>query len=123
MLEMTDDRRGGSLTTIHGAELAAWERFCLSLRLEDTWLHPCFARSQGSLAFSRLDRRVGSMIMSRIDWIYVSDMFGDCGGTVGILAGSHLSDHSLVMLVSSEGTRPTIGAMRIPASVQCVDGQ
>ena len=28
MLESLDDRKGGSLTTTHGAELAAWERLC-----------------------------------------------------------------------------------------------
>ena len=56
--------------------------------------------------------------MSRIDRIYVSDMFGDCGGTVGILAGSYLSDHSTVMLVSSGGRSRTAGATQIPAGVQ-----
>ena len=79
MLERAEDRRGGSLSTILGAELAAWERLYLSLRLEDAWLHPCFARSQGSLAFLRSDKRVGGMNMSKIDGFYVSDMFGDCG--------------------------------------------
>ena len=60
--------------------------------------------------------------MSRIDRIYVSDMFGDCGGTVGILAGSCLSDHSPVVLVSSGGRSRTVGAMRIPAGVQTDSG-
>ena len=45
MLEMAGDRRGDISTSIHGAELASWERFCLSIRLEDAWFHPCFARS------------------------------------------------------------------------------
>ena len=47
--------------------------------------------------------RVGGKITSRIDWIYVSDMIGDYGETMGILVGSYLFDHLPAMLVSSEG--------------------
>ena len=89
----------------------------LFLRLEDVWLHPYFAQNQGSLAFSCLDKRVGEMNMSKINKIYVSDMLGDYGGTLGILAGSCLSDHSPIMLVSSEGRPCTVKATRIPAGV------
>ena len=60
--------------------------------------------------------------MSKIDRIYVCDMFGDCGGTVGILASSCLSDHFSVMLVSSGGRSCTGGATRIPAGVQTDSG-
>ena len=55
--------------------------------------------------------------MSRIDRFYVSDMFGDGGGTVGILSGSCLSDHSPVVLVSSGGRFCSVGATRIPVNV------
>ena len=45
-----------------------------------------------------------------------------CLGTVGILAGSCLSDHSPVMLVSSGGRSRTVGTTRIPAGVQTDSG-
>ena len=45
MLESPEDRRGGSLTTIHGSKLAAWERLCMMMRISDSWHHPGFARA------------------------------------------------------------------------------
>ena len=41
-----------------------------------------------------------------------------CSGTVGILAGSCLSDHLPVVLVSSGGRSCSGGATRIPVGVQ-----
>ena len=118
MLERADNRRGGSSTIVQGAKATTWERLCLFLCLEDAWLHPSFAWSTGSLAFSRLDRRVGGMNMSRINRMYASDMFGDCGGNVGILAGTCLFDNSLILLVSNEGRPRSVVATWIPAGVQ-----
>ena len=53
MIEDMYDRRGGSLTTVHGSELASWERLCLALHIEDAWHHPCFSQCPDSLRFSR----------------------------------------------------------------------
>ena len=50
MLEDPADRVGGSHVTVHGMELAAWERLCLALRLTDVWQHGAFSHSQGSLS-------------------------------------------------------------------------
>ena len=118
MIEDVQDRRGGSLTTVHGAELAAWERLCLALHIEDAWHHPSFSRRADSLLFSRSDRRVGGMNMSRIDRFYVSGPVGDWGGHIGIHAGTCFSDHSPVMVVVSEGERGGSASIRVPASVQ-----
>lgn len=35
MIEALEDQVGGSRVRMHGAELAAWERFCMSLRIDD----------------------------------------------------------------------------------------
>ena len=45
MLEDPEDRRGGSFATIQGAELAAWERLCFSLRISDVWHADAFDRA------------------------------------------------------------------------------
>ena len=118
MIEDMYDRSGGSLTTVHGAELAAWERLCLAMHIEDAWHHPSFSRRPDSLGFSRSDRRVGGMNMSRIDRVYVSGAVGDWGGTIGILAGTCFSDHFPVLLMVTEGERRGSSVIRVPASVQ-----
>ena len=118
MLEDASDRRGGSQTTVHGSELAAWEDLCMTLRIEDVWHHPAFVRDQHSLLFSRSDRRVGGTNLSRLDRMYVSDFFGSRGGTISIIAGTCLSDHYPVVLSISEGRRTGASAVRIPESLQ-----
>ena len=65
MLEDLVDRLGGSQqTTIHGSELATWERVCMILRISDVWQHEAFLHSPGSLDFSRSDRRMGGTNLS-----------------------------------------------------------
>ena len=118
MIEDMYDRSGGSLTTVHGAELAAWERLCLAMHIEDAWHHPSFSCRPDSLGFSRSDRRVGGMNMSWIDRFYVSGTVGDWGGSIGILAGTCLLDHSPVLLMVTEGERRGSSVIRVPASVQ-----
>lgn len=73
MIEAPSDRIGGSHTTIHGSKLAAWERLCMTLWIDDVWHHEGFGQEQDSLTFSRSVRRVGGSNLSRIDRFYVSD--------------------------------------------------
>ena len=98
MLEDPLDRVGGSQTTLHGSELAAWERLCMTLRISDVWQHEAFLHAPGSLDFSRSDRRQGGTNLSRLDRFYVSDWLGEHGDSVGILAGTSFSDHAPVVL-------------------------
>ena len=121
MIEVPSDRIGGSHVTIHGSELASWERLCMSLRIDDVWHHEGFGREQGSLLFSRSDRRIGGSNLSRIDRFYVSDWLGARGGSTGILAGTSMSDHAPAVLVISDARRFEAHAVRIPESVQLDD--
>ena len=118
MIEAPEDRCGGSQTTIHGTELAAWERLCLTLWIVDVWHVEGFARERGSLLYSRSDRRIGSTNLSRLDRINASDLIVDKGGSVGIMAGTCMSDHAPVLVVLSEGHRSFSQSMRIPECVQ-----
>ena len=118
MIEAPEDRCGSSETTIHGTQLAAWERLCMTLRIVDVWHAGGFAREGGSLLFSRSDRRIGSTNLSRLDRMYSSDLLVERGGSVGILAGTCMSEHAPVLLVLSEGNRRFSQSMRIPKCVQ-----
>ena len=94
----------------------------MTMRLEDAWHHPGFSRGSRSLQFSRSDRRVGGTNLSRIDRLYISEDFGMRGGTCEILAGTCMSDHSPVMLVTHEDMRLSSFALRIPESMQTDEG-
>ena len=118
MIEAPEDRCRGTQVTVHGSELAAWERLCMTLRIADVWHSEGFSRERDSLLFSRSDRRIGSTNLSRIDRMYVSDLLLDRGGSVGILSGTCMSDHSLVLVVLIEGTRRFSQSLRIPERVQ-----
>ena len=72
---------------------------------------------QGSLGFSRSDRRRGGTNLARLDRFYVSDGLRTRGGSVGILAGTTFSDHAPVVLVFEEQRRPPSQQLRIPESV------
>ena len=102
MLEDPLDRVGGNQTTLHGSELAAWERLCMTLRISDVWQHEAFMHATGSLDFSCSDRRKGGTNLSRLDRFYVSDWLGEQGGSVGILAGTSFSDHAPIVLALEE---------------------
>ena len=82
MIEDPFDRKGGSVITIHGEELAAWERMCLKLQILDAWYMPNVYRSQESLLFTRSDRRIGGTNLSRLDRFYVGEAFVTHGGTI-----------------------------------------
>ncbi len=98
MIEDPFDRKGGSVITIHGEELAAWERMCLKLQILDAWYMPNVYRSQESLLFTRSDRRIGGTNLSRLDRFYVGEAFVTHGGTIKIMPGTVFSDHALVLL-------------------------
>ena len=67
MIESFLDRVGGSHCTVHGMELAAWERLCLRLWIDDVWQVLSFGREAWSLAFSRSDRRLDGTNLARLD--------------------------------------------------------
>ena len=102
MIEVPFDHIFGSHVTIHGSELASWERLCMSLRIDDVWHHEVFGREQGSLLFSNSDRQIGGSNLSWIDQFYVNDWLGACGGSIGILADTSMSDHAPIILVISD---------------------
>ena len=118
MIESLKDRQGGSQIMVHGIELAAWEQLCMALGLHDVWHLADLARERDSLGFSRSDRRIGGMNLSRIDRIYVSDALSDYGGTTSIIAGSCMSDHAPVVVVFRERDAHVSTVMCIPESVQ-----
>ena len=79
MIENLTNRVVGGHITIHGQELAAWERFCFKLRLLDAWQSQSFMQMSSSLLFSRSDRRYGGVNVSRLDRFYLSDYFQNAG--------------------------------------------
>ena len=70
MLEDVQDRQGGSLRIISGSEFREWERLCMSLPLVDLWSVNSFNRLPESLSFSRYDRRLAGVNLSRLDRFY-----------------------------------------------------
>lgn len=76
----------------------------MSVRISNVCHSEGFTRERDSLLFSRCDRRIGGTNLSRIDRMYASDLVLDRCGSVGILGGSCMFDHSLVLLVLTEGT-------------------
>ena len=77
-------------------------------RILDAWNVCSFSRLNGTLLFSRSNRRNldgqlslrDSTNLSRIDRYYISDYFGSEGGFIGIMAGTTLSDHAPIILES-----------------------
>ena len=53
MIEDPRDRRGGRSTSMHGQELAEWERLIFLLKLSDVWNLENFNGDKNSLRFSR----------------------------------------------------------------------
>lgn len=101
MIEGPSDHVGSSShITVHGAKLAVWERLCMffGLIIDDIWHRVGFVRERGSLCL-RSDRCIGGTNLSLIDRFYISDWFGVCGDSVGILAGISMTGYLLVGLV------------------------
>ena len=98
MIEDVQDRQGGSLRTISGSKLRAWERLCMSLRLVDLWSVPSFNRLPRSLSFSRYDRRLAGVNLSRLDRFYGDVFMWSRSGQLGIMTGFSFSDHSPLKL-------------------------
>ena len=70
----------------------------MRFRLQDTWSSQTFLRVPLSLSYSRSDRRVMGTNLSRIDRIYVTNMWQNVGGTIQIMPGTMFSDHALVIM-------------------------
>ena len=64
-----------------------------------------FARDKDSLLFLRFDRQIGGKNLSQIYRMYVSDLFGDKGGSLGILASTCMSNHAPILIDIFEGDR------------------
>ena len=60
MVEDPIDRSGGSLATIQGRELAAWEKLSFKLRVLDVWHEGNFFKLLNSLNFSCSNKGIGS---------------------------------------------------------------
>jgi hypothetical protein len=124
MLEVPADRVGGNAITVHGRELAAWERLVFKLRILDVWYASHFSRTSGSLQFSRSSRCIDCQStdisnpniinQSRLDRFYLSDFFTIKGGHVGILAGTTVSDHAPVILDINGKNRKQKVKLRVP---------
>ena len=121
MVEDPCDWRGGRLTTIHGQEVAKWEKLIFQMNLTDTWHLRNFSRERLSLRFSRSSllspqspdtttaeeasssaSRAGSasivIVESRLGRFYVSTQIADQIGSICIQLGTTLSDHDPVIL-------------------------
>ena len=117
MIEDVQDRQGGSLRTISGSELRAWERLCMSLRLVDLWSVPSLNRLPESLSFSRSDRRLAGVNLSRLDRFYGDAFMWARGGQLGIIPGCSFSDHSPLKLKFFLSSTRRASRFRIPNSI------
>ena len=117
MIERVKDRTGGSMVTVHGQELASWERFCFHLHIMDTWTNDAFVRMKDSLYFSRSNRRQNDANLARLDRFYVSSNLAQRGGQIGIMAGTTFSDHAPVLLLLKDEVVYRKDTFRIPDSI------
>ncbi len=145
MLEDPQDRRGGSMITIQGQELANWERLVLGLRLSDAWHLNNIRKDTNSLRFSRSNQKFRQSGMategatqsqavvgaqnednsngpneSRIDRFYLGDGLDAWEGEISIVPGTTLSDHAPVTVGMVQRNRPKRGEnkqRRIPDSI------
>ena len=117
MLEDVQDRQGGSLRIISGAEFREWERLCMSLGLVDLWSVQSFSRLPESLSFSRSDRRIAGVNLSRLDRFYGDAFMWNRGGQLGIIPGCSFSDHSPLRLKFFLSSTKRASRFRIPNSV------
>ena len=113
MLEDPLDRLGGSATTVHGEELAEWERLCMTLSICDVWHLPNVYKDQESMKFSRSNRSVVNLNLSRLDRFYASKDLVMYGGRVNIISGVGMSDHAPVMLLLFDSFKLQTGCARL----------
>lgn len=73
-------------------------------------------KSVNNLRFPRSNRQIWGMNLSLIDKMYVNDLFGDRGGTVGILASSCMSNPVYVAIVLSDYKKYFSLSLCIPRS-------
>ena len=117
MLEDVQDRQGGSSRIISGSEFREWEKLCMSLQLVDLWSVQSFNRIPESLSFSRSDRRLAGVNLSRLDRFYGDVFMWTRGGQLGILPGFSFSDHSPLKLKLFFSSTRRASRFRIPNSV------
>jgi hypothetical protein len=71
----------------------------------------------GSLQFSRSDRRIGGATLSSLDKFYVDDVVVPHGGSVKIMPGVTFSDHAPVILVTFKRADETVARLKIPERI------
>ena len=87
---------------------------CLKLSILDAWHMPNVYRSQGSLHFSRSDRRIGGTNISRLDRFYVGEAFFLNGGNINIMPRTFFSDQAPVILSTFGQSKMASMRFRIP---------
>ena len=117
MIEDKLDRSGGSQAVLYGSELSFWERLCFKYGFQDTWCSPSFNKHVESLQFSRSDRRVLGVNISRLDRFYADDFFIALGGSLQILAGTTFSDHSPLIVTLKKVEKGKSFRTPIPSSL------
>ena len=105
MIEDPDDRSGDNGVTMHGSKLSASEKFTISRRLLHVWHLPSFGNLQNPLEFSSYDRRLNGANRSRIERIYVHDLFLEIWGSVVINPGMTFSNHAPVVPQVNDGKK------------------
>jgi hypothetical protein len=122
MMEIPSDRLGGSHISIHGQELAIWERLIFKLRIQDAWHLSSYSKLCGSLHFSKSNRSVDTdgttplmVNLSRLDRMYLGDVSCQKIGRNSILVGTTFSNHFPVLLrVQKEDTNKRNHRVKIP---------
>ena len=98
MIEDVQDSQGGSLWYYLWIKFREWERLCLSLQLVDVWSVHSFNRLPESLSFSRTDRRLAWVNLSRLHRFYGDAFMWNRGDQLGIILGCSFSNHSPLKL-------------------------
>lgn len=80
------DRCGGSTTTIHGAELAAWDELGFAQRLSDAWHVDTLDRAVGaSHSHALIGGWVAPICLALMDGMWMSGLAAAEGGQLGFL--------------------------------------
>ena len=117
MVEMIRDRCGGGHITVHGHELACWETLCFYLKISDASISLSYMHAHDSLAFSRSDRRQDGVNLSKLDRFYISEIFQEKGGHVGILPTTTFSDHAPIFITILEESKRIEKPIRITDAI------
>ena len=113
MLEDVQDSQGGSLWYYLWIKFREWGRLCLSLQLVDVWSVHSFNRLPESLSFSRTDRRLAWVNLSRLHRFYGDAFMWTRAGQLGITFGCSFSYHSPLKLKFSLSSTRRASRFRI----------